>query len=60
MKKTYVLVLILGIYSCMATLTSCSRNTLDINNNIIMNEQINEKEIEEIDENVKKIGQRRS
>ena len=46
MKKRYLLLGILIIFSCMVTLTSCNRKTVDIRSDIIINEK------EEIDENV--------
>ncbi|WP_288221245.1 serine hydrolase [uncultured Clostridium sp.] len=49
MKKRYLLLGILIIFSCMVTLTSCNRKTVDIRSDIIINEK------EEIDENVEKI-----
>lgn len=52
MRKTYILGLILGIYTCMAILTSCNRNTID-SNNITLSDNITQKE--EINENVEKI-----
>ena len=56
MKKRNLLVLIIGVYSCIVTLTSC-HNIVDKNNihssNIIINDKKNQKE--EINENVEKI-----
>ena len=56
MKKRNLLVLIIGVYSCIVTLTSCN-NIVDKNNihssNIIINDKKNQKE--EINENVEKI-----
>ena len=56
MKKRNLLVLILGVYSFIATLTSCS-NIVDKNkihsSNVVINDKVNK--IEEIDENVEKI-----
>lgn len=50
MKKIYLLLVILFIYSCMLTLTSCSKKTVDNNNNVIVND-----EIRKIDGNAEKI-----
>lgn len=53
MKKKYLLLSVLCIYSCMLTLTSCSKKTIGISSNIVVNEELNQKD--EIDENVEKI-----
>lgn len=50
MKKRYLLLVILFIYSCMLTLTSCNKTTVDSNNNIIVNE-----ETRKLDENTEEI-----
>ena len=52
MKKRYLLLVILFIYSCMLTLTSCNKTTVDNNNNVIVNE-----ETSKVDKNVKEIVQ---
>lgn len=53
MKKKYLLLGVLCIYSCMLTLTSCSKKTIGISNNIVVNEELNQKD--EIYENAEKI-----
>lgn len=55
MKKRYLLLGILIIFSCMVTLTSCNRKTVDSNSEIIVYEETNKDE--EIDENVEKIDE---
>ena len=53
MKKRYLLLGLLIIFSCIVTLTSYNRKTTEISSDIILNEKANEKE--EIDENIEKI-----
>lgn len=59
MKKRHLLLGILIIFSCMVTLTSCNKKTVDISSDTILNEETNEKveinENIEIDENAEKI-----
>ena len=53
MKKRYLLLGLLIIFSCIVTLTSYNRKTTEISSDIILNEKDNEKE--ELDENIEKI-----
>lgn len=53
MKKRYLLLGILITFSCMVTLASCNRKTVDSSSDIIVSEETNKEEA--IDENVEKI-----
>ena len=53
MKKRYLLLGILITFSCMVTLTSCNRKTVDSSSDIIVSEETNKEEA--IDENFEKI-----
>ncbi|MBD7914810.1 beta-lactamase family protein [Clostridium sp. Sa3CUN1] len=57
MKKRYLLLGVLCVYTCMLTLTSCTNNTIGISNNIIVNEELSQRyKIDEAVEKVVEVG----